>query len=56
MKGLFAPMTPAEVERLERERVAKKKPALALVTTRDPRPDPEMFRWVSIAELMERGR
>lgn len=57
IRALFTPMTPAEEERLERERIARKKPHLALVgAVKDPRPDPDMFRWWSVAELLERGR
>lgn len=53
--GFFAPKLPAEVEREERERIARKRPHIALVVpARDPRPDPDMFRWHSVAELLER--
>lgn len=51
--SFLAPILPAEIERRERERVAKKRPHLSLVGVRDPRPDPDMFRWWSVAELME---
>lgn len=50
----FSPRLPAEIERDERERVARRKPAMALVSTQ--RPDPKMFEWRSLAELWERGQ
>lgn len=56
IRALFAPQTPYEAEKAEREAVARKKPHVALVSSQDPRPDPDMFRWWSVAELMERGR
>jgi hypothetical protein len=51
--SLFAPRLPAEIERRERERIAVKKPHLNLVG-QDRRPDPDMFRWVSLDEVMGR--
>jgi hypothetical protein len=50
--GLFAPLLPAEIERREREKIARKHPHLALVPK--DRPDPDMFRWVSLDEVMGR--
>lgn len=52
---LFTPATPADEERAERERVAKRRPHLALAG-QDPRPDPQMFAWFSVAEMVERER
>ncbi len=49
--GLFAPLLPAEIERRERERIARKAPHLAL-DGRDPRPTPDMFVWKDVAELV----
>lgn len=54
IRALFAPQTPAEEERRERERVAKHRPHLALVGAPDKRPDPDMFAWKDPAELWER--
>jgi hypothetical protein len=42
--ALFAPTTPAEIERRERDRIARKTPHLSLVG-KDRRPDPLMFVW-----------
>ena len=52
IRHLFSPLTPADQERIERERIAIKAPHLSLVG-KDPRPDPEMFRWVSVASMFE---
>lgn len=41
---LFAPTTPAEIERRERDQVAARKPHLALVG-KDPKPEPSHFVW-----------
>lgn len=55
MKSLFAPKLPSEIERAEREKIARKHPHLSLVG-KDPRPDPCHFEWKSVAELFtERG-
>jgi hypothetical protein len=51
MKSLFAPRLPAEIERAERERIARKTPHLALVV-KDPRPEPNMYVWRSVADLV----
>jgi hypothetical protein len=48
--GLFAPKLPADIERAEREKIARKHPHLSLVN-RDPRPDPDMFSWRDVGEL-----
>lgn len=49
--SLFAPRTPSEEWALERDRIARRSPALALVPkSGDPRPDPDMFRWMTIEE------
>jgi hypothetical protein len=54
MLRLLRPITPAEEWAAERAKIARKRPDLALVT--QPRPDPDMFRWWSVSELMgERG-
>lgn len=50
MFPLLKPMSPAEEERAERERVFKLKPHLSLVG-KDRRPDPDMFRWVEVASM-----
>lgn len=52
---LLRPTTPAEQERIERERVVRTKPHLAFVC-KDPGPDPSMFDWHSLEDLIERGR
>lgn len=49
--SLFRPVLPADVERIERERIAKKRPHLSLVRP-DPRPDPDMFAWRSVADFI----
>lgn len=51
MRAFFAPRLPAEIERAEREKVARQKPRLSLVGL-DPRPDPSMFAWRSVADLI----
>jgi hypothetical protein len=51
IRSLFAPRTPSEVLAEERARVAARKPALSLVRP-DPRPQPEMFVWHRIADLI----
>lgn len=58
--SLFAPLLPSEIEAIERAKVARKKPHLALVGS-PPRPDRapidlDMFAWRSVEELWERGR
>jgi hypothetical protein len=55
IRTLFSPATPADELRAERERVARKRPHLALAGA-DPRPDPDMFRWWSPADLIEQAR
>lgn len=57
IRALFAPISPADELREERERVARRKPHLALASSQaDPRPDPDMWRWFSVEELMEKAR
>lgn len=55
IRHLFKPVTPAEELRAEREKIARKSPALSLVKP-DPRPDPRMWEWHSVAELIEGAR
>ena len=55
MIRLFRPTTPAEELAEERARIARKAPHLSVVG-KDPRPDPDMWRWWSVAELIERER
>jgi hypothetical protein len=52
---LFAPALPAEELAKERAKVAKRLPHLALVG-KDRRPDPTMFAWFSVEEMIERER
>lgn len=42
MRLLLAPMLPAEVERLERERVARRKPYAAMPSTQDRNPEEQL--------------
>jgi hypothetical protein len=51
IRSLFAPRTPSEVLAEERAKVLARKPALSLVRP-DPRPQPEMFVWRSVADLI----
>jgi hypothetical protein len=53
IRALFAPKTPAEELAEERARIARKRPDLVLI---DRRPDPDMFRWWSVADLIEKER
>lgn len=53
LRRFFGPVTPSEEWQIERERIAARKPHLSLVRE-DPRPDPDMFAWRSVAELWER--
>jgi hypothetical protein len=56
IRALFAPITPAEELARERERIARRKPHLALASTQtDPRPNPDMFRWHAVSDLLERA-
>lgn len=50
----WKPLLPAEIERAERERIARKHPHLSLVQ-KDPRPDPEMFTWKRVEDLWADG-
>jgi hypothetical protein len=47
--SLFAPKLPADEWRAEMARVEKRRPDLRIV---DKRPDPQMFRWVSLSDLI----
>lgn len=51
MKSLFYPRLPAEEWAAEREKIAARKPHLSLVAP-DPRPDPDMYRWVSVSDVI----
>jgi hypothetical protein len=51
--SLFAPRLPAEIERAERERVARKKPHLALVPA--IKPEPDFYVWHSVSDLIPIG-
>lgn len=52
IRSLFSPRLPAEEERIERERIAARKPHLSLVG-KDPRPVADMYVWKPVSDLFD---